>query len=57
MKALKKSDVLLIWAYKSPAALHIPRWSRRFGSYPTTEVGKGTCQLAKNPSTLIEVNK
>lgn len=27
MNALKKSDVLLFWAYKSPAALHIPRWS------------------------------
>lgn len=25
--ALKKSDVLLFWAYKAPAALHIPRWS------------------------------
>ena len=27
MTALKKSDVLLFWAYKSPAALHIPRWT------------------------------
>ena len=26
-KALKKSDVLLFWAYKAPAVLHIPRWS------------------------------
>jgi hypothetical protein len=25
--ALKKSDVLLFWAYKAPAALHIPRWT------------------------------
>lgn len=25
--ALKKLDVLLFWAYKAPAALHIPRWS------------------------------
>jgi hypothetical protein len=27
MNAMKKSDVLLFWAYKSPDALHIPRWS------------------------------
>jgi hypothetical protein len=27
MNALKKSDVLLFWAYKSPVSLHIPRWS------------------------------
>ena len=24
---MKKSDVLLFWAYKSPKALRIPRWS------------------------------
>ena len=24
---IKKSDVLLFWAYKSPDELHIPRWS------------------------------
>ena len=24
---LKKSDVLLFWAYKAPAALHLPNWS------------------------------
>jgi hypothetical protein len=27
LNAIKKSDVLLFWAYKSPAELHIPRWS------------------------------
>jgi hypothetical protein len=27
MNAMKKSDVLLFWAYKSPDALHLPRWS------------------------------
>jgi hypothetical protein len=27
LNVLKKSDVLLFWAYKSPAELHIPRWS------------------------------
>jgi hypothetical protein len=27
LNALKKSDVLLFWAYKSPDELHIPRWS------------------------------
>ena len=27
LKAIKKSDVLLFWAYKSPDELHIPRWS------------------------------
>lgn len=25
--ALKKSDVLLFWAYKAPSELHLPRWS------------------------------
>ena len=25
--ALKKSDVLLFWAYEAPAALHLPRWT------------------------------
>jgi len=25
-KVMKKSDVHLFWAYKSPEALHIPRW-------------------------------
>ena len=25
--ALKKSDVLLFWAYKAPAALRLPNWS------------------------------
>jgi hypothetical protein len=25
--AMKKTDVLLFWAYKSPDELHIPRWS------------------------------
>lgn len=25
--ALKKSDVLLFWAYQAPAALHLPDWS------------------------------
>jgi hypothetical protein len=24
---LKKSDVLLFWAYKSPTSLHLPHWS------------------------------
>jgi hypothetical protein len=27
LNALKKSDVLLFWAYKSPEELHIPHWS------------------------------
>jgi hypothetical protein len=27
LNVLKKSDVLLFWAYKAPAALHLPRWS------------------------------
>ena len=27
LNAVKKSDVLLFWAYKSPDELHIPRWS------------------------------
>ena len=27
LNAMKKSDVLLFWAYKSPDELHIPRWS------------------------------
>jgi len=27
LNAMKKSDVLLFWAYKSPDVLHIPRWS------------------------------
>jgi hypothetical protein len=27
LNAIKKSDVLLFWAYKSPEELHIPRWS------------------------------
>ena len=27
LTALKKSDVLLFWAYKPPAALHMPRWT------------------------------
>jgi hypothetical protein len=26
MKAVKKSDVLLFWAYKAPAALRLPHW-------------------------------
>ena len=25
--ALKKSDVLLFWAYKSPSAIHLPHWA------------------------------
>lgn len=27
LNALKKSDVLLFWAYKTPAVLHLPRWA------------------------------
>ena len=27
LNAIKRSEVLLFWAYKSPAELHIPRWS------------------------------
>jgi hypothetical protein len=27
LDVLKKSDVLLFWAYKSPQELHLPRWS------------------------------
>jgi hypothetical protein len=27
LNALKKSDVLLFWGYKTPAALHLPRWT------------------------------
>jgi len=27
LNVLKKSDVLLFWAYKAPNALHIPRWT------------------------------
>jgi hypothetical protein len=27
LNVLRKSDVLLFWAYKSPAELQIPRWS------------------------------
>ena len=27
LSVLKKSDVLLFWAYKAPDALHIPRWT------------------------------
>jgi hypothetical protein len=27
LNALKKSDVLLFWAYKAPPALHLPRWT------------------------------
>jgi hypothetical protein len=27
LNALKKSDVLLFWAYKSPEELHISHWS------------------------------
>jgi hypothetical protein len=27
LNAMKKSDVLLFWAYKSPDELHIRRWS------------------------------
>ena len=27
LNALKKSDVLLFWAYKSPAQLHLPHWT------------------------------
>jgi len=27
LNAIKRSDVLLFWAYKSPDELHIPRWS------------------------------
>ncbi len=26
LSILKKSDVLLFWAYKAPAALHLPSW-------------------------------
>ncbi len=26
VSAVKKSDVLLFWAYKAPAALHLPLW-------------------------------
>jgi hypothetical protein len=26
LSVLKKSDVLLFWAYKAPAALHLPSW-------------------------------
>ena len=27
LNVLKKSDVLLFWAYEAPAALHLPRWT------------------------------
>jgi len=27
LDVLKKSDILLFWAYKSPEELHLPRWS------------------------------
>ncbi len=27
LNLLKKSDLLLFWAYKSPDELHIPHWS------------------------------
>ncbi len=27
LSVIKKSDVHLFWAYKSPEELHIPRWS------------------------------
>jgi hypothetical protein len=27
LNAMKKSDILLFWAYKSPDELRIPRWS------------------------------
>ena len=27
LSVLKKSDVLLFWAYKAPAALHLPGWN------------------------------
>jgi hypothetical protein len=27
LNVLKKSDVLLFWAYKSPDALHLPHWA------------------------------
>jgi hypothetical protein len=27
LSVLKKSDVLLFWAYKTPAALHLPDWT------------------------------
>ncbi|HZR65025.1 MAG TPA: hypothetical protein VFA85_07750 [Terriglobales bacterium] len=27
LSILKKSDALLFWAYKTPAALHLPRWT------------------------------
>ena len=27
VNVLKNSDVLLFWAYKSPAALHLPHWT------------------------------
>ena len=27
LNAIKRSEVLLFWAYKSPDELHIPRWS------------------------------
>jgi hypothetical protein len=27
LNVLKKSDVLLFWAYKAPDALHIPHWT------------------------------
>jgi hypothetical protein len=27
LSVLKKSDVLLFWAYKAPAALHLPSWT------------------------------
>ena len=27
LNALKKSDILLFWGYKTPAVLHLPRWT------------------------------
>jgi len=26
LSVLKKSDMLLFWAYRAPAALHLPDW-------------------------------
>lgn len=34
LTALKRSDAVLFWAYRSPAALHLPQWTGGFVIIP-----------------------